>query len=93
MIDSKEKSAKTGLDADDLLLEYKKSGKKELLDSLVSHYRYIPELLSRRYANRGVEYDDIFQVACIGLLNAIERFDETKGIKFVTFARRRGRHI
>lgn len=86
MIDSKEKSAKTGLDADDLLLEYKKSGKKELLDSLVSHYRYIPELLSRRYANRGVEYDDIFQVACIGLLNAIERFDETKGIKFVTFA-------
>lgn len=72
--------------AENLIAEYNKSGNKILLDKLVAHFKYIPELLSRRYSHRGAEYDDIYQIACIGLLNAIERFDESKGIKFVTFA-------
>lgn len=73
-------------EAENLLIEYKKSGDKSLLDKLVYHYRYIPELLSRRYAHRGVEYEDIYQIACLGLFNAIERYDAAKGIKFITFA-------
>ena len=73
-------------EAEQLLFEYKKSGDKELLEKIVLYYRYIPELLSRRYSHRGAEFDDVYQIACIGLLNAIERFDENKGIKFVTYA-------
>ncbi len=73
-------------DAEELLFKYKESGDKKLLEELISHYRYIPELLSRRYSHRGAEFDDIYQVACIGLLNAINRFDTSKSIKFTTFA-------
>ena len=36
--------------------------------------------------NRGVEYDDIFQVACMGILYAVERFDPNRGVSFATFA-------
>ena len=47
---------------------------------------YIAEILSRKFINRGVEYDDIFQVACMGILYAVERFDPDKGVKFATYA-------
>jgi RNA polymerase sigma-B factor len=42
--------------------------------------------LARRYANRGEPLDDLEQVACVGLLKAIDRFDPGRGVKFTTFA-------
>src|SRR6188508_822217 len=42
--------------------------------------------LARRYANRGEPLDDLEQVACIGLLKAIDRFDPGRAVKFTTFA-------
>ena len=86
MSETKKNHILTKEEAELLLFKYKESGSKELLEQLVSHYRYIPELLSRRYSHRGAEFDDIYQVACIGLLNAIQRFDISKSIKFTTFA-------
>ena len=48
---------------------------------------YIAEILSKKkYANRGIEYDDIYQVACIGLIYAIDRYDIDKGYEFSSFA-------
>ena len=52
MIDSKEKSAKTGLDADDLLLEYKKSGKKEHF-LLVFHFLLFLAIHSNNALRKG----------------------------------------
>ena len=40
----------------------------------------------KRFAGRGVEYDDIFQVGCIGLLKAADGFDESRGLCFSTYA-------
>ena len=40
----------------------------------------------KRFVGRGMEYDDIFQVGCIGLLKAAEGFDETRGLCFSTYA-------
>ena len=39
----------------------------------------------RRFKNKGVEYDDLYQIACIGFLKAINNFDESFGVKFSTY--------
>ncbi|HWR45238.1 SigF/SigG family RNA polymerase sporulation sigma factor [Sporomusa sp.] len=39
-----------------------------------------------RFTNRGYEWDDLFQIGCIGLLKAIERFDLNFSVKFSTYA-------
>lgn len=35
---------------------------------------------------RGVEYDDLFQAGCVGLIKAVENFDGARGVKFSTYA-------
>lgn len=40
----------------------------------------------KRFTGRGMEYDDLFQVGCIGLLKAAEGFDESRGLCFSTYA-------
>src|SRR5204863_9713936 len=42
--------------------------------------------LARRFANRGESLDDLIQVAMIGLLKAVDRFDEERGVQFSTYA-------
>lgn len=69
-----------------LFSQYRHTKDKELRDKLVENYIYIAEILSKRFINRGIEYDDIYQVACIGILHAVERFDPDKGVKFASFA-------
>lgn len=41
---------------------------------------------ANRFRGRGVEYDDLFQAGCVGLLKAAEGFDETRGFAFSTYA-------
>lgn len=66
--------------------EYKKTKDVHLRDEIVSSYMYIAEILSRKFINRGIDYDDIYQVASMGVLYAVERFDPDRGVKFATFA-------
>ena len=70
----------------ELFSEYRRTGDKEVRDKLVNNYIYIAEILSRKFINRGIEYDDIFQVACMGVFYAVERFDPDRGVMFATFA-------
>ena len=41
---------------------------------------------ANRFRDRGVEYDDLFQAGCVGLLKAIDGFDEDRGCVFSTYA-------
>lgn len=66
--------------------EYAQTRDKDLRDELIEDNLYIAEILAKRYVNRGIEYDDIFQVASIGLINAVERFDPSMGYEFSSFA-------
>ncbi|NLM06059.1 MAG: SigB/SigF/SigG family RNA polymerase sigma factor [Tissierellia bacterium] len=66
--------------------KYKETGDKEVREILIENFLFIPEILARKYTNRGIEYDDIFQVACIGLIYAIDRFDPDRGFEFSSFA-------
>ena len=66
--------------------EYRRTGDKQIRDELVQSYLYIAEVLSKKFLNRGVDYDDIFQVACMGVMYAVERFNPERGVSFATFA-------
>lgn len=41
---------------------------------------------AKRFKSRGIEYDDLFQAGCVGLVKAVDGFDETRGVKFSTYA-------
>ena len=43
-------------------------------------------LCANRFRNRGVEYEELYSAGCIGLLKAIKVFDETRGVRFSTYA-------
>lgn len=42
--------------------------------------------IAKRFAGRGVDYEDLFQSGCIGLIKAVDNFDESKGYQFSTYA-------
>ncbi len=41
---------------------------------------------ANRFRGRGVEYDDLFQAGCVGLIKAADNFDESRGFSFSTYA-------
>ena len=47
---------------------------------------YIPKLLVKKYAYRSGDVEDIYQVACLGLMYAVDRYDPERGYEFDTFA-------
>ncbi len=65
---------------------YNENHSVEIRNELVNRHIYIAEILSKKYINKGIEYDDIFQVACLALVYAVDRFDPTKGFEFSSFA-------
>lgn len=67
-------------------LKRQKNRIKLVRDRLIEHHIYIAEILSKKYVNKGIEYDDLFQVASLGLIFAIDRFDVSKGYEFSSYA-------
>jgi RNA polymerase sigma-B factor len=55
-------------------------------DVLVKQYLPLARHHARRYNGGHVAFDDLYQVACLGLLKAIDRFDPERGVAFSTFA-------
>lgn len=57
-----------------------------LRNEIVEKNYYIAQILAKKMVGRGVEYDDLLQVASMALIKAVERFDPSKGLQFSTFA-------
>lgn len=70
----------------ELFDRYKKTGDIEIRNELVEKYLYMVEVLIRKYLNKGVDYDDLYQVGAMALVSAVERFDPDKGFEFSSFA-------
>lgn len=70
----------------ELFLQYEKTRDIEARNKIFDKYKYMADIISRKYSNRGIEHDDIYQIACMGLIFAIERFDLSRGFEFTSFA-------
>lgn len=64
-----------------------RAGDEGARDALVRLHLPLARRMAKRYAGVREPYDDLVQVASLGLLNAIERFDPDAGTPFVGFAR------
>ena len=68
------------------LLENAKNGDTEATKLIIEANLPLVTSLSKKFLNRGYEYDEIFQVGCIGLIKAVNNFDSSFQVKFSTYA-------
>jgi RNA polymerase sigma-B factor len=69
-----------------LLDEYLRTRDITLRNALAEYYLPVAQAVAHRFSGRGVPYDDLFQVASLALLGALERFDPSQGAQLPTFA-------
>ena len=72
-------------EADKLFRQFRKTGDKDIRNKLVENYIYVAEILAKKFAGRGVEYDDLLQVASEALIMGVEKFDPDVGVQFTTY--------
>lgn len=68
------------------LIKKAKSGDGTAKETLISENVSLIKCIVKRYLNKGVEYDDLFQLACMGFLKAIAGYNEAFETKFSTYA-------
>ena len=59
---------------------------KKERDSFIEENLGLVHSICKRFSGRGIEYDDLFQAGCIGLIKATDAFDEERGLMFSTYA-------
>ncbi len=69
-----------------LFSTYQDSHDPEIKSMLVNAHLDLAHSLARRFINRGEPLDDLVQVASMGLLKAIDRFDPGRNVQFTTYA-------
>ena len=70
----------------ELFDQYQRTKDISLRNEIVESHLYIVNILIRKYLNKGVDYDDLYQVGAMALIAAVERFDPSKGFDFSSFA-------
>lgn len=60
--------------------------KSDKISRLVTENINLIYLVMKRFRNRGVDREDLFQIGAVGLTKAAQRFDESKGFAFSTYA-------
>jgi RNA polymerase sigma-B factor len=78
-----------GLDSRELgerFAEFARTGSPAIREELVRAYLPLAEYLAKRFLHRGVPSDDLVQVASLGLIKAVDRFEPERGLAFSTFA-------
>lgn len=68
------------------LIEKARGGDKEALDELIQQNLPLVSAISKKFLNRGYDYEDIFQIGSIGLIKAFNNFDTSYNVRFSTYA-------
>lgn len=71
--------------ANELFIKYRETGDVAIRNQIAEKYLYIADILAKKFVGRGVEYDDLKQVASLALLRGIDRFNPELGLQFSTF--------
>jgi RNA polymerase sigma-B factor len=72
--------------AEELFRRWQVNGDTGAREALVEQYMPLARSLARRYDRSSEPYEDLLQVAALGLLKALDRFDATRGPSFASFA-------
>lgn len=59
---------------------------EKLRGEIIENNMGLVHACAHRFKGRGIEYEDLFQAGCIGLIKAADAFDETRGVRFSTYA-------
>ena len=70
----------------ELHIQYRRTREPRLRDELLKRYERLPYSMVARLGDRSGEPEDLQQIAMIGLVKALERFDPERGVAFTTFA-------
>jgi RNA polymerase sigma-B factor len=75
-------------DLAELFDEYRRTGSRATRNALVEAHRGLAASIANDYRDRGVDLDDLVQIAMLGVLKAVERYEPERGIPFSSFASR-----
>jgi RNA polymerase sigma-B factor len=78
--------AGSGVDAAELFVRWQQGGDQRAREDLVERFLPLARKLARRYSGAREPFDDLLQVASLGLVKAIDRFDPQRGTAFSSFA-------
>jgi RNA polymerase sigma-B factor len=73
-------------DSQELFERWRRGRDRDARDELIARFLPLARKLARRYAQSSEPYDDLVQVASLGLVKAVERFDPDRGFAFTSFA-------
>ncbi len=68
------------------LLRLAQKGDEPSKAELIKHNSPLIKSIIKRYLNKGVDYEDLYQLGCVGFLKAINNFSEVFNVKFSTYA-------
>jgi RNA polymerase sigma-B factor len=79
-------NAERAREAERLFVRYRQEGDRGARDELVERFMPLARQLARRYQRVNEPLDDLIQVASLGLVKAVDRFDITRGVAFSSYA-------
>lgn len=82
----KVKKEKLSYEDNSQLLPLAKAGDAEAMNMLIEANLPLVTSISKKFINRGYDYEDIYQIGCMGLVKAINNFDDNYNVKFSTYA-------
>ncbi len=68
------------------LIDLAKNGDEQAKERLITENSPLIKSVIKKYLNKGIEFDDLYQLGSLGFLKAINNFDESFGVKFSTYA-------
>lgn len=68
------------------LIKLAQNGDQDAKDMLINEHYPLVKSVIRRYRNKGIDYDDLFQLGCVGFVKAINNFDTSYNVRFSTYA-------
>lgn len=77
---------KEEINIDELFLELQRSKDEKIREVLIIHHMNLVHLLAKKFIDWGKPLESLVSVGTIGLINAIDRYDAAKGVKFSTYA-------
>src|SRR5436305_15078156 len=72
----------------ELVMAHRNAGDAAAREALIVRYSGLARAIARRFARRGLAYDDIVQSGYLGLIQAVDRYDTSRGVPLQAYAAR-----